>query len=208
MRTISSIAKLSYTAFDDVGAEICSAEVPLGFTNIVATFHRGDQLKYKLVFDRDERMRNMFKIDKSTFISNPFYVMNSNDESIGYICGKRKKSFWSGGYWYYEYLFCGRQYLTYSIGMGKEGYKVPIYENERQIALIEKDVVTYDNKSTYNVYVLTDEMLEMVLLFNLYYDFTRFGNRNRLVYKTKKVEYIHSPKVLKTKYDPNFKLKF
>ena len=204
MRTKSSVTELRYSA-----GERYRAEIPLDFTDVVARFYCDEQLKYKLCHDSAERLRNMFKLD-SSFVSNPFYIWDSNDESVGYVSGKLTKSFWGGGYWYYEYDFCGCRYLVYAIGMGREGIKIPIYDcnqDERQVALIEKDVVVRDNKDVYSIHAPTHEALEVAAVFNLYYDFVTFGNRNKLVHKMKKVEYIHSPKVLKSKYDAEFKLK-
>ena len=207
VRTESTFTELMYSAYINE-VERYRAEIPLNFADVVAKFYHNTQVKYKLCHDGNERLRNMFKLD-SSFVSNPFYILNSNDESVGYVFGKQTKSFWGGGYWYYEYDFCGCRYLAYSIGMGKEGIKIPIYvcnQGEQQIALIEKDVAVYDNKDEYRIYAQSESELEIAALFNFYYDFVKFGNRSKLVYKTKKVEYIHSPKILKDKYKPDFKL--
>lgn len=110
------------------------------------------------------------------------------------------------GYEYYEYHFFGKEYVAYEIGMGKEGIKIPLYDVERQIALIEKSTVVYDNKDEYDIYAIDAKALEIAVLFNLYYDFTRFGRFGEFAYKSKETEYLYTlKKELKSKYDPNFK---
>ncbi|MCL2109075.1 MAG: hypothetical protein FWH20_06995 [Oscillospiraceae bacterium] len=204
MRTKSAVNELLYSG-DDCGNVKYNAEIPLNFTDVTATFYHDGKVKYKLCFDSDERIKNMFKLN-STFVSNPFNILDCNGGKVGHIFGKQTKSFWRGGYFFYEYNFCGCNYFAYSIGMGKEGIKIPIYNADCQVALIEKGVVVHDNKDSYYIYVPSETELEIATLFNLYYDFVKFGNRQKLVYKTKKVEYFHSPKALKSKFDPDFKL--
>ena len=46
------------------------------------------------------------------------------------------------------------------------------------------------------------------MLFNIYYDFTRYGNRGEYVYKSKEISYVYTiNKKLKSKYNDEFKAK-
>ena len=97
----------------------------------------------------------------------------------------------------------------YEIGLGKEGIKLPIYRDDTQVALIEKDLVVYDNKDTYEIIAIDEMSLEVSALFNLYYDFVKHGNYGEINYKSKERYYLYTMnKELKNKYDSTFKMKY
>ena len=179
------------------------AEIPLNFKGSHAGFFEGDRLRYKLCFDRLESIKGLFKgrVAANMF---PFSIWSSDDELVGHAYLKRSKAFF--GYMYFEYVLNGKTFYAYEVGMGKQGIKIPIYDEDKQIALIEKGVVVYDNKDEYEIVGIDDYAIEVAALFNLYYDFVRFGRYGQVVYKSKEVSYLYTiNKELKNKYDQTFK---
>jgi len=203
MRFVQTYAafKASYAAI--IGDSIVyTAELTRDFKlGVYADFLQGGQLKYRLCFDDNETLKNLLKFNPPAGLM-PFNIWSPNNELLGHIGLKRTKSF--SGYEYYEYDFYGVRYLAYGVGMGKDGRKIPIYQNDRQIALIEKNPVVYDTKDEYDIYAIDGNFSEVAAIFNLYYDFVRFARFN--VTKTKKTEYLYTlNKELKSKYNPDFK---
>ena len=183
-----------------------TAEIPVNFRGLKAQVLRNSKVIYRINFDKIDSLKKMKK-DRLIEKIIPYNIYDINNNLVGSISLRRTKFF--NGYMYYELILNDVKYIMYEIGLGKEGIKVPIYKDDTQVALIEKDPVVYDNKDTYEIIAIDEKSLEVSTLFNLYYDFIRFGNYGEINYKTKKSYYLYTTKKeLKSKYDSNFKMMY
>ena len=99
-------------------------------------------------------------------------------------------------------------YRIYEVGLGKNGIKCPVYSQATQIGLLEKDPKVMDNLDVYRISVQKSEDAIVCILFGLYYDFVRFGNRGELCSKKVETRYIYTlNKEIRGMYDPTFSLK-
>lgn len=204
MQTKSKIAA-QYQCLNE-NTVLYTAEIPVNFRGLKAQVLRNSEVIYRINFDKIDSLKKMKK-DRLLEKIIPYNIYDTNNSLVGSICLKRTKFF--NGYMYYEFILNDIKYIMYEIGLGKEGIKVPIYIGDTQIALIEKDPVVYDNKDTYEIIAIDEKSLEVATLFNLYYDFIRFGNYGEIAYKSKKTYYLYTTKKeLKNKYDSNFKMMY
>lgn len=185
-----------------------TAEIPLNQINLcssVALYENGLFL-YSLRFDHKESLKNPGRTHPAINRA-PFQLLNEHGETVGHIYVKRTGAFF--GYRYFNFLYLGLPYTIYEVGLGKQGIKIPIYHNQHQIALIEKDPVVYDNKDVYSI-ISTDAFAQrLAVVFAIYYDFVRFGNHGQYAYHSKKAQHLHSMnKTIKSKYDPAFALQY
>lgn len=99
-----------------------------------------------------------------------------DQEKLGYICGN---AVYFSGSMTYTIEWAGRKFTMYDVGLGSQGIKLPIYENERQVALVEKQGVVRDMLDSYEVYTVEDELFPMIVLAALYYDRENFSDRGK-----------------------------
>lgn len=184
-----------------------TAEIPLNFRGAKAQLFRNSEVLYTIKSDKinySEEWRKE-KLPKRRL---PYNIYDANNNLVGSICRLKNTKFFNG-YIYYELILNDTKYLMYEIGLGKEGIKLPIYRDDTQVALIEKDSVVYDNKDTYEIIAIDEMSLEVSALFNLYYDFVKHGNYGEINYKSKETYYLYTMnKELKNKYDSTFKMKY
>lgn len=135
---------------------------------------------------------------------NLYIITNADGCACGSIAKIRTKAF--RGYCFYELLLNDVQYIIYEIGMGNEGIKLLVFRGNVQIALIEKASTTIDNLDVYSIYLEDTQASLAVTLFNLYYDFCRFGNHGEASKHSKTMHYVYTTnRELKAKYDPMWK---
>lgn len=134
------------------------------------------------------------------------YDISKNSQIIGDISIRVSDGGLLSRFDYYSMSLCGREYSMYKIGLGKAGMKYPIYNNARQIALLEKDVTVYNNLDTYHATTLDTNVGLVTFLFCLYLDMREFSNRGRIVCNSVEKSYCYTTKrQLKAMYNPNFK---
>lgn len=97
-------------------------------------------------------------------------------EKLGYICGN---AVYFSGSMTYTIEWAGRKFTMYDVGLGSQGIKLPIYEGERQVALVEKQGVVRDMLDSYEVYTIEDGLFPMIVLAALYYDRENFSDRGK-----------------------------
>ena len=184
---------------------VYNADIPLNFSGQKFSLNKNDHLLYSLSLDRAESMANIIK---STTLDRhfPYNIFDEYGESVGDICSKRTRFFW--GYSYFELRLNNHTYTIYEVCCGKQGIKIPIYDGSEQIAIIEKGVTTYDNKDSYEITSKDECSAEIAVLFNVYYDFDKYGNYGEYAYKSKEISYSYTlNKELKSKYNKEFKAK-
>lgn len=181
-----------------------TAEIPHNFIGAKSNFIKNNILLYSLNFDWIEDVKSVLKPSKTRNIR-PFNICNVEGPIIGSLSKKRTKAFW--GYCYYLLTLNEKVYRIYQVGCGKQGIKIPIYsEDDKQIALIEKETVVYDNKDIYEITAIDEASAEIATLFNLYYDYDQYARQGEFVIKSKNISYSYSlHKEEKAKYNPEFK---
>lgn len=159
---------------------------------------------YKISYDINERLASTVKTgEKKKLI--PYMITGADGACLGKISLKQSGGFFLNRYGYYEMEFYGRTYIMYSVGMGKEGMKYPIYVDGMQIALIEKPCEVENNLDNYRVYSMYDEYSDIAHIFCLYIDMVTHPNRGEIVTKSVQKNYkITTNKELKSKYNPDF----
>ena len=98
------------------------------------------------------------------------------EEKQGYICGNAV--FFSGSRTY-TIEWAGRTFTMYDVGLGSQGIKLPIYEDERQVALVEKHAFVRNMSDSYEIYAMEDALLPFAALAALYYDRDCFSNKGK-----------------------------
>lgn len=101
----------------------------------------------------------------------------------------------------------GCRWTGYQVGLGRQGIKFPVYDQwNRQVALLERDIVMRNGQDCYQLSALDDESALAAVLLGLYYDWKAFmcgqsGGRKSQVTVINTLN-----RRLKEKYDPNFSL--
>lgn len=98
------------------------------------------------------------------------------EEKQGYICGNAIFFFGSKTY---TMEWAGRKFTMYDVGLGSQEIKLPIYEDNRQVALVEKDTFVQNMLDSYEIYTIEDELFPMIALAALYYDRDNFSNEGK-----------------------------
>lgn len=134
----------------------------------------------------------------------PYSIMQGENQ-IGLICRK----YAGRGLKKYEYFSVdinGNSFDVFEIGMGKEGIKYPVYSNNLQVALIEKDCEVRNNLDEYNI-CCADEFSALIsYIVSLYIDMMFFAARGQQVSSSFSKTYSKTTnKELKSKYNPAFK---
>lgn len=184
--------------------ETFAAHVPINYAGYCANlFQNGEQI-YQLKWDSSANIKNLPKIGTNKELA-IYDIIDSTLGICGHICRKRNKNFW--GYFFFEMSFNDETYIMYEVGLGKQGIKLPIYKGTSQIALIEKDTITINNKDKYVIHSHLGKDLLIATLFSLYYDYLRFGHHGEISVASKKTFTLYSTnKELKSKYDPMWKI--
>lgn len=140
-------------------------------------------------------------------ISSVAYNVYHNNEVIGRLSSVAEGKFLRA-YEYFLFDFFGKTYRIYEVGLGDDGIKYPIYSDDKQIALIEKERVVYNNLDEYEIFAANDPDAFISYIAALYIDQRRYshhGEKNTSAYE--KYYLKTTNKELKAKYDPNFKSK-
>lgn len=98
------------------------------------------------------------------------------EEKQGYICGN---AVYFSGSKTYTIEWAGRRFTMYDVGLGSQGVKLPIYENEQQVALVEKDASVRNMLDSYEIYTIEDALFPLAALAALYYDRDNFSNAGK-----------------------------
>ena len=182
--------------------ELYRALVPFNFAGYKAELFDNEQLLYTIVWDSASNLKNVGK--KPTDKEMAFYsIIGQKGDNCGRICRKRNKTF--NGYFFFDMDFNDTSYQMYEVGLGKQGIKLPVYRNGAQIALVEKENVTYNNNEQYYIHYEDDCGLIVSTLFTLYYDYLRFGHHGEISVSSKKTFLLFSTnKELRGKFNPRW----
>lgn len=96
------------------------------------------------------------------------YNITIDKKEIGEIYQCNKKTGLFSSYDYIELLYNSKKYIEYSIGLGKEGGKLPIYLNDEQIAQIDTEAIIYDDLYNYKLYIMNNENALIAIIIACY----------------------------------------
>lgn len=109
------------------------------------------------------------------------------------------------GYSYREMRYCNDIYEMYSLGLGKEGYKSPIYLGDRQIAQIDMDCVVKNQLFKYKIYAIDNSFARIAVLFCLYFYVSGvYSSGEKVISSETKYYTVTKNKALLEKYDKEF----
>ena len=104
---------------------------------------------------------------------NMFHIFSAPDCEAGYIARRRR---------YHQLVkadtfdisFHGYDYTAYEIALWKDGIYFPVYENEKQVAMVHKGTKVRDNLDVYELYALDSRSMYTTVLFAAYIDVLKF----------------------------------
>lgn len=161
-------------------------------------------MAYSLSYNPAQQVVSWFK-PRTEKTGVPYQILR-NGEKTGEICIKISEGNIFSRYDYFFLELDGRTYEMYPIGMGKEGMKYPIYEDETQVALIEKGTVVRNHLDIYQITVAQEGAILAAYFLCLYLDMREFANRGRIDSNAYEKSYCYTTKkALKEKYNPAFK---
>lgn len=133
-------------------------------------------------------------------------IVDSSGNIHGYISRRESTGSIFKRYEYIGMEYNGAQYSAYIIGLGKEGYRFPIYKGALQIAEIEKDCVVYDNLDRYTAYLTNDSYALETIMVCLYLDYMMFARRGEIPTQAVSKSFLRTTnKLVLEKFDPSFK---
>jgi hypothetical protein len=171
------------------------------FSSIKMDYSSNGEIKYHFEYKAFKDILNNFKSDARQDYR--FEIQNSDQKIIGGLRHMVEKTNGSKRY-YDEFVLDNIIYKMYTIGMGKQGMKYPIYIEDNQVALIEKEPVTKNNLDQYKVYAIDETTLEIGCILSLYIDLMYYRRNNEIGYASTEVDYKSFNKGLLPLYDPNF----
>lgn len=78
-----------------------------------------------------------------------------------------------------------RLFTVYPVALGRQGFKLPVYEHDTQVALVEKGNVVLHLLDVYELYTQEDDLLSMVVLFACFYDRKEHAHAGKAVSSSK-----------------------
>lgn len=127
------------------------------------------------------------------------------DEKVGTIVGRTKKTAFLKAYAYYDFVLDSKQYYGYEVGFGRDGLFLCVYHEEKLIAIVEKSLRVVNFKDKYTAYVENPADLNTVLLLSIYYDATAYGDVMEIAVASIKEKHVNTvQKELKDKFNSDF----
>ncbi|WP_294953169.1 hypothetical protein [uncultured Eubacterium sp.] len=140
-------------------------------------------------------------------MAHPFrpYIIDKNGVQNGIVYQTK----FNGGLFkkfdYHQMKKAGITYDLFPIGLGTDGSKSPIYQDNTQIAQIEKDCVVYNDLHTYKIFAQDEFSGEIAVLFAIYmYINAGYKPGKKDITSTVKVVTKTTNKLLLEKYNSDF----
>lgn len=104
-------------------------------------------------------------------VSHPFraYQIYKNGIYNGVVYQTTSDERWFKKYGYHQMKKSGVTYNMFPVGLGKNGIKSPIFQDNSQIAQVEKDCVVYNDLHIYKIFARDEFTSEIAVLFTIYY---------------------------------------
>lgn len=140
-------------------------------------------------------------------VARPFrpYIIDENGVQNGVVYQTK----FNGGLFkkfdYHQMKKSGITYDLFPIGLGKDGSKSPIYQDNAQIAQIEKDCIVYNDLHTYKIFAQDEFSCKIAVLFAIYmYINAGYRAGEKAITSTVKVVTKTTNKLLLEKYNSDF----
>lgn len=167
---------------------------------IITTSHRGT--KTNIVVSKNEQELYYIRDTRRPYSYN---IYTPDGEQVGRLFRRIER--WFVGPTYYVIELHGKQYSMYCVGLGKQGRKFPIFnENEEQVCLLEKGVVVRNALDVYDLFSIDDDSAFIGMLFGIVFDWREHRRDNRpreSVIVSAKIVFTTNESV-KAKYNPTF----
>lgn len=158
--------------------------------------------------ETDQSVWNMGRIANPPTEKKAFrtYSIQRNGMPAGVVYSATEKTGLFRCYQFHRMLFGVTNYELYPIGFGKEGAKCPIYQGTQQIALLEKPATVYNGLHRFSIFSQDEQAQNIAMLFCAYsYILGCYRPGEKVVQGVKTTYTISTNKVLKSKYDSEFK---
>ena len=179
---------------------VCAALLPVvaGEFNVRFDFNGGDKLN--LYYNpTDTRFGTSLRERLS-------YKVFEDERLVSIITNEYKKC--KGLFQSYEYAvmeFNGDKYCLYEVGLWKDGLFLCLYQNDRLVAIAEKELTTVNFKGKYHVYIEDETCIEPLFLMMIRYDITKYAVFDEVAIHSKKIKLVKTvQKELNAKFDPEF----
>lgn len=134
------------------------------------------------------------------------YSVTFNSSNAGEVFQSKYRAGFLKSFDYNQLLLFGTSYSLYPIGFGNDGFKCPIYAGNRQIALIEKPCVVYNDLHSYHITAIDVESALIAVLFCAYmYVNSAYKPGNKVSKSVEKNITKTTNKLLLAKYNAQFK---
>lgn len=109
------------------------------------------------------------------------------------------------GYQYFQIQFRETEYQLYPVGFGRDGLYLCLYQGDRLVAMVDKELTTINFRDVYHLYLEREEDLLVLAAATLQYDVLFYGDFGeiRTYSKATKLVYATNNELI-SKYDPDF----
>ena len=179
---------------------VAGATCPFEKGKLTITIDYDKGVKDKLYYNPNETSNGTSLVDRLSF------KLFSGEERIGTVLGRNQKVKGFLQSYPYRVLTIGeKDYYLYEVGFGRKGLYLCFYEEDKLIAIADKNLVVINYRDEYKIYAESDKHIEIIMPLLLHYDMTAHGDMmsiSALSVKRKIVNTIQ--KELIAKYDPEF----
>lgn len=128
---------------------------------------------------------------------------------VGYIypdlVATKKLLFLSFGYDYFNFVFNGKEYVVYEVGLGQSQHYICVYSGNETVAIIHKEDEKHNYCDKYVIYALDKAMLLDLSILTLYFDCIRYPDHGEFTGESYVDDsFLTTQKELNNKYDPEF----
>lgn len=158
-------------------------------------------------FDKNITMEHCRRSNVNTTqkVFRPYSVVIDSSNG-GAVFQSRCKAGFLKSFDYNRLLLLGMSYDMYPIGLGKDGFKCPVYHGNEQIALIEKPCIVYNDLHSYHITAMDAPSALTAVLFCAYmYVNTAYKPGSKVSKSVEKSITVTTNKLLLAKHDAQFK---
>lgn len=193
---------LQWIVSDLNNTRICVVTAPYKGVLFDALINFANNVSYRMYFNiSDKSYGSSFKDLMS------FKIFDDKNNLIGKFVGEtyRPKGKLFGGYVYYSLNIYNSHYVVYEVGRGAEGVALCIYENDKLVAICDKNPRVTNFKDRYRIYCEESKYIYISTLFSIYYDMAKNADLREIKLYSETVTYtVNTNKEVAAKYDPEF----
>ena len=188
------------------GIFFCSGKAA-GVTSFgdISLFSKEKALLYRMEFKSNTIFNNFLPLIPSVFNlkTKYFEIYNNDNIKIGEVYHQGR---FGGGHFYYNIE--NYEFMIYHIGLGKKGEKLLVFDNKKQVALIDRSLYRDNCLDKYFAFIAEDDLVNIISLFIFYFDYTVYGRQTQFL-RGREFSYLYTfNKKQKSLYDENFTRNF